>query len=412
MCALLAPASAGLTKFVARQAILDRNQKIVGYELLFRSGMQNSFSTADFDGASRAVIDKSLLVGVDVLCDGQKAFVNCTGNVLTDHLITVLPPSTTVVEILEWVEVTEEVINACRSLKGSGYMIALDDFDPDGPQQSLLEFADVVKIDVQYTSPGKFRSFIKENLARGRWMVAEKVETQDRFTEARSAGFTHFQGYYFARPVVLGMPDLPASALNRIRLLQCIASDELDYREVEAVVKSDPALCYRLLRYLNSALFSFPCSVNSVRHALSLLGDQEIRRWMTLIVAIAAVQDKPMALMRLALLRAKFCGAMGRLLRWRGGDLFLLGLFSLMDTIMDIPMPELLKRVRLPEPITQTLLGNNTGLDHVMKLVHAIESADWDCCDEVASLLGVQESVISQTYLESVAWTKEFMKLA
>ncbi len=412
MSSSLAPLSAGLTKFVARQAILDRSQKVIGYELLFRSGVGNSFPNADFASASRAVIDKALLVGVDVLCDRKKAFINCTEDVLVDQLIAVLPPSTTVVEIMEEIEVTEAIMTACRTLKNSGYMIALDSFVPDGPQKQLLELADVVKLDVQHTSPGKFRSFVREQVARGRWMVAKKVETLECFQEARNAGFTHFQGYFFAKPVVLGMPDLPSGTLNRIQLLQCIAGTELNYREVETIIKCDPALCYRLLRYLNSALFSFPCSVSSVRHALSLLGDQEIRRWITLIVAIAAVQEKPMALLQLALLRAKFCGAVGRLLHWRGSDLFLLGLFSLMDTILDVPMPELLSRVRLPEPITQALLGNNTDLDQVMKLVYAVESADWDCCDEIAKLLGMQEDAISKAYFESVAWTKEFINLA
>jgi EAL and modified HD-GYP domain-containing signal transduction protein len=403
---------AGLTKFVARQAILDRYQKVIGYELLFRSGFENSFHDVNLGSASRAVIDKSLLVGVDVLCEGQKAFVNCTGDVLTDQLLTVLPPSTTVAEILEGVEVTEAVMAACRSLKNSGYMIALDDFVPGGPQKPLLDLADIIKLDVQDTPPGKLRPFLRKQLVQGRWMIAEKVETAECFAEARDAGFTHFQGYFFARPVVLGMPDLPATALNRLRLLQCLAGEQLNYREIEAVIQCDPALCYRLLRYLNSALFSFPCSVSSVRHALSLLGDQEIRRWITLIVAISAVQDKPVALLRLALLRAKFCGAMGKLLHWRGSDLFLLGLFSLMDTILDIPMSELLCRVRLPEPISETLLGHDTSLNHLMKLVYALESADWDCCDEIAGLLGIQENTISQVYLESVAWTRGFVNLA
>jgi EAL and modified HD-GYP domain-containing signal transduction protein len=403
---------AGPTKFVARQAILDRSQRVIGYELLFRSGVQNSFPDVNFASASRAVIDKSLLVGVDVLCDGQKAFLNCTADVLVDQLITVLPPSTTVVEILEWIEVTDEIIAACRSLKNAGYMIALDDFVPEGPQQQLLGLADVVKIDVQYTSPSLFRPFIREHLAHGRWMVAEKVETQACFEEARTAGFTHFQGYFFAKPVILGMPDLPADILNRIRLLQCIANEDLNYREVETIIKCDPALCYRLLRYLNSALFSLPCSVRSVRHALSLLGDHEVRRWIALIVAVAAMQDKPAALLRLALLRAKFCASMGALLHWQGGDLFLLGLFSLMDTILDIPMPDLLGRVSLPEQIQQTLLGHSTRLDHVMKLVHALEVADFDCCDEIAKTLKLKEDSISQAYFEAVAWSKDFANIA
>jgi EAL and modified HD-GYP domain-containing signal transduction protein len=411
MSAVVPPALAGPTKFLARQPILDRSQRVVGYELLFRSGMENYFPDVDIPSASRSVIDKSLLVGIDVLCEGQKAFVNCTPDVLLNQLITVLPPATTVIEILEWIEVTDELQAACRALRNSGYMLALDDFVPGGPQKELLGVADVLKLDVEHTRPEELGSFVREQLARGRWLVAEKVETLERFQEARSVGFTHFQGYFFARPTIVGIPELPAITLNRIRLLRCIAGAELNYREMETVLKGDPALCYRLLRYMNSALFSLPCNVSSVRHALSLLGDQEIRRWVALVVAVTAVQDKPAALLRLALLRAQFCGSLGALLQSYCGDLFLLGLFSLMDTILDMPMPELLDRVRLPEPIRQTLLGQSTSLDQIMKLVYALESGDWDCCEEVAKSLGVTENAISQLYLESVAWTRQFAAL-
>ena len=404
--------TSGLTRFVARQPILDSAQNVIGYELLFRSGVQNYFPDIDKTVASRSVIDKSLLLGLDVLCGGHRAFINCTREVLVDELLTALPPETTVVEILEGVDVDDEVVAACRRLKEAGYTIALDDFVPGGPQGVLLELADVVKLDFRELPVAALRRAAHDYLARGLVLLAEKLETQAEFEQALKLGFTHFQGYFFAKPAMIPLPELPITTLNRLRILQYIASPELDYAKIENGIKQDAALCYRLLRYLNSVHFSLAAEVNSIGQALILMGEQEIRRWVALLVAFVVVQDRPAILFQHALQRAAFCERLAAGLRWGGQDCFLLGLFSLMDAILNLPMPALLQRVTLPETIRQALLGGHGELGRLLQFVKAYESADWSACDKLATLLGTDEERVAQAYVDSVAWTGKTARLS
>lgn len=272
--------------------------------------------------------------------------------------------------------------------------------------------ADIVKLDVRQTPPGLLQTTAADCLNRGLSVVAEKVETKDEFDQHFNWGITYFQGYFFAKPMMLSRPDLPGLDLSRMRLLQAIVRPELDHIEIENIIKSDTALCYRLLRYLNSARFSFRKSVTSVRHALSLLGDLEIRRWVTLMLALTAMQQKPAVLLEYALVRARFCEGLAPFARWRGSDLFFLGLFSVMDAILDMPMAELLERVALQDAVREALLGADSKLGTVLKLVKAYEAVDWATCDSLSQTLNVPEGTLSKLYLESVAWTKEFAGFA
>jgi EAL and modified HD-GYP domain-containing signal transduction protein len=206
-------------RYVARQPILDREQNVFGYELLFRDGIENCFR-GNLDEASRSTLDSSLLMGLDVLCDGSRAFLNCTRDTLIKGLVTLLPSTSTVVEILETVLPDPDVIAACRSLKEQGYLLALDDYVADDRREALAEMADIIKVEMQLTSDDERSHLIKQF---GPWrcrMLAEKVETQSDFVRARDQGFIYFQGYFFRRPEMLSTRDLPANRLNYLRMLQ------------------------------------------------------------------------------------------------------------------------------------------------------------------------------------------------
>src|SRR5579859_1887629 len=240
-------------RYVARQPIFDREERVFGYELLFRDGLENAF-TGNRDEASRATLDRSLLVGLDVLCDGRRAFVNCTRDTLIKGLVTLLPSTSTVVEVLESVPADAEVLAACRELKQAGYLIALDDFVAADPRESLLEIADIVKVEMQLTSEAQRTELIRRF---GPWrcrMLAEKIETQRDFHRARDQGFVYFQGYFFRRPEMMSTHDLPAHRLNYLHMLQEVSRPELDIPALEKLIKAEASVCYRLLRYLNSAM--------------------------------------------------------------------------------------------------------------------------------------------------------------
>ena len=295
------------TQFVARQTILTANEKVFGYELLFREGIEDFFRASDPDAASRSTLNTFMLLGLDVLCDGHRAFVNCTREILLKDYVTLLPSEQTVVEVLETVPADDLVVAACRRLKEAGYTIALDDFAVNDPREVLTDLADIIKVDLRATSAADAAAMVKRY---GPWrcrMLAEKVETREEFIAAKKAGFLYFQGYFFRRPEMLTSHEIPANQLNYLGMLTAVSQRELDVRVIENLVKSEAALCYRLLRYLNSAAFGLSAEIRSVQHALAILGEREVRRWIRLVATLGAGQGKTTDLVLAALVRARFC---------------------------------------------------------------------------------------------------------
>ena len=259
-------------RFVARQPILNREQQVYGYELLFRDGIENFFRAGDAEAAARSTLDSSLLMGFDVLCDGQKAFINCTRELLLKEGITLLPHEHTVVEILESVEPDDLVLAACERLRAAGYAIALDDYVANDPRASLTPTADFIKVDFERTTPVERAELVKRLGNQRCHMLAEKVETREQFETALKAGFTYFQGYFFRRPEVMRTGEIPANQVNYLRMLKAVSQEEVDIRELEALIKSEASVLYRLLRYLNSPMFGMRNEIHSIRHALAILG--------------------------------------------------------------------------------------------------------------------------------------------
>jgi c-di-GMP-related signal transduction protein len=395
------------TRFVARQPILTKDEKVFGYELLFRDGVENFFCNADPEAASRSTLDTSMLMGLDILCDGRRAFINCTREMLLKDYVTLVPSNQTVVEILETVPPDDLVMAACQRLKEAGYMIALDDFAIDDPRAPLTEVADIIKVDLKRTTPAECAAMIKRY---GPWrcrMLAEKVETREEFVAASKAGFVYFQGYFFRRPEVLATHEVPTNRINYVRMLQTVSKPELDPREIEDAIKSEASLCYRLLRYLNSAVFGFANEIHSVRHALAMLGEREVRRWVRLVVTLAAGQGKSSELVLSALVRARFCELLSPKIQHGESDLFLLGLLSMMDAILELPMAEVLDRVPIDQETKALLLGGTGRLRPLYQLMLARESGDWQNTAELAKGLHLSDGEVAEAYWSAMQWARQ-----
>lgn len=393
-------------KYVARQPIFDRDEKVFGYELLFRDGLQNAFS-GDTNEASRATLDRSLLMGIDVLCDGRRAFVNCTKETLVEGLVRLLPSTTTVVEVLEDVPPDAEVIAACQSLKQDGYLIALDDYVADDPREGLAEMADIIKVELTLTTEEQRAELVRRH---GPWrarMLAEKVETQHDFLRAREQGFVYFQGYFFRRPEMLSTRDMPANRLNYLRMLQEVSRAEIDIPAIEKLIKGETSLCYRLLRYLNSALFGMKNEIHSVRHALSLLGERELRRWVRLVAAVGAGQDKTSDLVLSALVRGRFGELLAPHVAHGESDLFLVGLLSLIDAMLEMPMTEVLEKISLDHETKAVLLGQPSLLRPVFQLMLAHESGEWEAAARLAGDLHLDAEQTAGYFWEAQRWARE-----
>lgn len=348
-----------------------------------------------------------MLMGLDVLCDGRRAFINCTRDVLLKEYITLLPSSQVVIEVLESVPADELVVAACQRMKQAGYLIALDDFSVNDPRERLTDLADIIKVDFRETSAEDAAAMVKKY---GPWrcrMLAEKVETREEFLSAKKAGFLYFQGYFFRRPELLKAREIPANRVNYLRMLQAVSEPELDVRMLENLVKSEASLCYRLLRYLNSAIFGFASEIHSVRHALAIMGEREVRRWIRLVATLGAGQGKPTDLVLSALVRARFCELLSPRIQHGDSDLFLMGMLSLMDCILEIPMQQVVESIPIDQESKSVLLGKPARLRPIYQLMLAQESGEWQAVADLSAQLHVSEAEIAAAHWQALQWARE-----
>jgi len=403
----------GPTRFIARQPIFDRSENVFGYELLFRSGLENRCTADDRDAAARDVADNFLCASARTLTAGRKVFINCTRQFLVNEYATLFPKEEAVLEILETVEPDAEVLAACRRLKDLGYAIALDDFVYAERLQPFIDLTDIIKIDFQLSAPSDRKQAVAKFAPLGIQLLAEKVETRAQFAEAHRSGYSYFQGYFFCKPQIVPSPHIPAFKAHYLRLLEAINQPELDRNEVVALIDRELSLCYKLLRFMNSPLFGFLSEVNSTRHALALLGDQEVKKWVSVAAVLGIAGDERNELVLTSLTRGHCC----ELLAARGGahrdrqSMFLLGVFSLMDAILGRPQSEIVSEIALPEVVRAALLGRPNHHGRILELVKAFEGGRWREVSELSVALGQAESQLSAAYVEAVDWAQKIFQV-
>jgi c-di-GMP-related signal transduction protein len=394
--------------FIARQPILDRRQRVRGYELLHRSGWTNAFDHSNPDLATIELLNTSMLVNrLTDLTDGKLGFINVTRNLLLQDVIRVMPSGNTVIEILESVEPDEDVIRAVRALRSDGHLIALDDYVDDPKYDELVTLADFIKVDFMNTPEERRRELVEKRRREGLVFLAEKIETHEEFESAQAAGYSLFQGYFFAKPSITSRRDLPKNKANYLRFLREMARPELRMEAVEEVVKREMSLSTKLLRYLNSVHFGLRREITSIRQALVHLGERPLKRWGTLIALGGLGDDKPLELVRLCLVRARFC----ELLALEIGqddvalDLFLTGLFSALDALVDRPLDEALADMGLKAEIGAAIRGDDGGtLGSAFSLAKACELGDVVLYQVIADQFKLAQSAVAQLYAEALFW--------
>ncbi len=396
--------------FIARQPIFDKSLQVYAYELLFRSGLDNYFDCDDIEHASSSVIANSfLLFGIDEMTEGRRAFLNCTRKVLIDDLALCLPSENAVIEILESVEPDEEVVAACRRLKKKGYILALDDFVYREDFEPLLELADIVKVDFLETRPGECQRISTLLRRRGIRMLAEKVETQEAYEQAVTMGYEFYQGYFFSRPIILSRRDIPTNKLQYMKILREIHSPEIDFQRMANTVQNEISLSYKLLKLINSAAFGLRHKVSNIVQALSLLGEQELRSWVSLLSVSAMADDKPAELILSSLVRARFCEQAAYLIgeEAQRSDLLLMGLFSLLDAILDRPLKEVLDEIQVVSEVRRALLERDGKLGALLTLTIALERGQWEELQQLASEYQLEELTLSRIYLDAIKWARQ-----
>jgi EAL and modified HD-GYP domain-containing signal transduction protein len=396
---------------IARQPILTADENVVGYELFFREDREQRRFTSDADSATSAAIDTLNLVGLGVLCDGRLAFINCSHHALLTDYFALLPPDDVVVEIQESVPADEDVERACQRLKQRGYSIALDNFAPGDPREALFHYADFIKVDITKIPPPQCASLVRRYGNGSCRMVAHKVESRQQFLTAQKAGFTRFQGYFFRHPENFQVREIPANQATYLRLLSAVSKPGVDFAEIEALIKHEPALCYRLLRYLNSPLLGLSAPVVSVRNALTLLGEQESVRWIRMATTLVMGHEKSSDLVLSSLVRARFCELIAPRVQHGKADLFLLGMLSLIDAILAVPIGVVVEQLSLDAAIKEQLLaakvGKTTPLSPIYDLMLAREAGDWGLVTQLGKQLNLSLSFVAETSNAAMHWAHE-----
>jgi c-di-GMP-related signal transduction protein len=365
-------------RYIARQPIFDGRMKVFGYELLFRDGPKNAFSPAKH-ASSSVIVDSTMLYSLDTLIGSAKAFINLDLGALMNGAALFLPPERTVIEILESVEPTTEVIAACQDLCDKGYTLALDDFVDHAKWTPLTAMAKYLKIDFRI-SQGPVRAEVANRyLSRGMQLLAEKVETQEDQHDAQRLGYTLFQGYFFCKPNMVEGRDVPPNKLIYMRLLEAASAADAPQEKLEDIIKQEPSLVFKLLRYLNSPRMGLRTEIRSIHHAITLLGDREFRRWVTILAVVAMGSGKPSELIRMALTRAYFCeeisGPLG--MTADSADLFLMGLLSVADALLDLPIERVLATLPVSDDLRFALSRKESRFSDVYNTVLSYEHGDW-----------------------------------
>lgn len=402
-------ADGAATLCVARQPILDRQDRVFGYELLYRAAPGDTACTTDGDLAgARVLTDAVLDIGLDTLTGGRLAFINLTRALLVGDGSTIVPAGGAVLEIREDVSIDPEVTRKVQELRAAGYRLALDDFVPGSDAEALLPFVEFVKLDVLALSEALLESEAQRLLARGLTLVAEKVETREMHERLKGMGYHLFQGYYFSKPVIHAGAALPARHMAYLGLLAELNRPDLTVGELEALVKQDASLSLRVLQCVNSAAFGIRREVTSIREALVLLGIEPIRKWASVWCLAGLNTGNSAELATLALLRARSCEVLGEgLTEVENSELFIVGLCSLLDVMLHRTMPDALQYLPLSSGAQRALLGDTNRMRSVLDAVIAYEGGAFEQASSDAVRAGAPASRLPDAYASALRWARQ-----
>lgn len=390
---------------IGRQQILDSHQNIYAYEILFR-GRDFDLSHQDeaADATNQVITDTLLEIGLNELVGPGKAFINFTARNLMEKTPLSLPKDRIVIEVLENITIDQAIIDALKEFSRQGYTIALDDFVLTPEWLPLLKIADIIKLDIQAMPLPKTLALIEKLKPFKLTLLAEKVETYAEFEALKAAGCVLFQGFFFSKPHLVSGKRLSINQAAAIRLLTKVNQPEVGFDDLSDIISHDVGLSYKLLRYINSAFFSLPNKIESIKHALTYLGMNEIKRWIN-ILTLTSLSNKPNALFQQILIRGKMCELLAKQYNEAPEHLFLIGLLSSLDSLLDIPLEEALKQLPLTEDVYQAILHHCGIAGEILSYVKCYER--WELSNKHFSQISPKN--IGQIYLQSISWADDVL---
>lgn len=390
-------------RYLGRQPILDLRGKAHAYQVLLRHGLEEKFHKAD-SAATTPRSDSAIHFGLEELTSGIPAFVVCPTEDLTEHLADRLPANLTVLEIREATESATDLIGLCQKLKHLGFRLALHEFVFEPGFEPLIDLANYIKVDFSVTPEKKRQSFSRQMSGKTATLIADRIETQQDYQQAKSEGFKLFQGYYFCHPTLLKSRAIPTSRLFHIQILNMLHSPAVDFRKLSELVKQDAALTYRLLRLVNSPLCAVRQEVRSIETALMAVGEDNFRHIATLAIANEMNANQPLEVLRMAFVRGRFCELAAVQCALDPGEQYLLGLLSLLPAMICVSMDDLTPALPLRESIREALHGTRNRERKVLDWLESHEIADWATSDAIVQSNSLNRDQMVRHYFQAVVW--------
>jgi EAL and modified HD-GYP domain-containing signal transduction protein len=400
-----------MDRFIARQPILDRYERVYGYEILSPPGEEVMGPPTNGDGVGAETVLGTR--DFETITDGTRAFIKCSRPALVSGQAAKLPCDRVVLEVQATGEPDDELVKACRGLKDAGFLIALENFQGAG-EEPLADLAGIIGMDVTASSDRAQWLLIRKYRPRGAIFVAREVDSRIQFQSALQQGYTYFQGQFYTRAQPYSTAEVTPVKLVYLLVLGAVTRPEINVQEVANTIKHDLALSYRLLRFLNSARFAFHSQIKSIRHALLLLGQNELRKWIGLISVAALGEGGPPILVSMALIRGAFCEFLAPLVgaTKRQPDYFFLGLLSCIDVLMRRPMRVMLAELPIAPDVGAALMGEQNPLRDVLQTVMSYDQGNWEECSQLAKKLGLKEETLSKMYFQALQWSRELTQEA
>lgn len=392
---------------IGRQPIVNVKENIIGYEFFFRNMTQavqpfkeDMESCAQMLATTMDEMQDSWLLGQ------QLAFINVDHLMLNSAFLQLMPADKTVLELVKTLNVTAEVIARCQELKQARFKIALDNPHINTNLVPLLPLANYVKLDMREASNKDTQAWFKQYQQASTQIIAEKVETHAQYNDLKEAGYTHFQGYFFAQPQNVASKTINPSFDSVLNILNLVSQDA-DNKAIENGFKRDTTLSYKLLRYINSVGFGLSCEVQSLAHALTILGRNQLYRWLTLLMVTAGNNTCSPALLKTSIIRGRLTELLGETFfdKQERDSLFVVGVFSLLDVILKMPMTQVLEKLQLPEQIKQALTDRSGVFGPILKLTEACENENQDILN-LAEMLHIEADKVNQCHIEALRWTE------
>lgn len=394
--------------FIARQGIYNKEEKVVAYELLYRNSLKNNFNNSiEDDEATYKVIDNISSFGLDILTDNKLAFVNFPEKLIKKNIATLLPKERVVIEILESVSPSEDVISQLSYLKELGYYIALDDVVDINDIINFIGVIDIVKVDFILSSKEsriRIAQICKKFKIK---MLAEKIETLEDLEEAKNLEYDYFQGFYYSKPSIFLGKDMAIKNTSIFTLLIELIRENYDIDKVEYTMKTDIALTYKFLRFINSSYFSFLQEVKSIKQAIMLIGREELRKWLSILSVVEISSGKSDEYAKNIVIRAKFCEGISKIIGYNDlSSAFMVGLFSNLHLMMEKDINYVVENLPVDIEIKKALIGERNILRDILELALAYEVLDNKKIEEQCTNLKIDEGVLVDVYYSSIEWCK------